>query len=93
MIAKSDVLKARFANKSVTYDDVRKSVASINIFYDEIKEIIVNQDIKMSPNDLLSQIGSNLGLFLGMSLLTAIELVEICLQFLVILIKYELLKK
>ena len=59
---------------------MRKSVARVEIFYDEMKETIISENIKMGPSELISNLGGTLGLFLGSSFLSLIEFVEIFIQ-------------
>jgi hypothetical protein len=45
--------------------DLKENVARVVIFYDELKETIITQDIKVQLSDLVSNVGGLLGLFLG----------------------------
>ena len=43
------------------YEDYKNSIASINIYYDELKETIVEHKAKITEVDLISNIGGTLG--------------------------------
>jgi len=62
------LLRSKFQNRSYTsisYDEVRESVARISIFYNEMKQTVLSEEIKTTMNSLISNIGGTLGLFLG----------------------------
>jgi hypothetical protein len=64
----------------MNYENVRKSVAKVSIFYNDLKETVITENVKISLADLVSSIGGTLGLFVGMSLLSAIEVFELLVQ-------------
>ena len=60
------LIKSKFSNKGeISYQDLKESVARVVIFYDELKETLVTQNIKVGMADLVSNVGGLLGLFLG----------------------------
>jgi hypothetical protein len=64
------LLRSKFQNRSYTsisYDEVRESVARVSIFYNEMKQTVLSEEIKTSLSGLVSNIGGTLGLFLGIS--------------------------
>jgi hypothetical protein len=72
-----------------TYDELKRSVLKVNIFYDELKTTTITQDAKTSLSDFISSIGGTLGLFLGFSFLSFIELFEVILNVLLIVCKSD----
>ena len=72
------IFRTKYPN--ISYEEMRKSVARVEIFYDEMKETIISENIKMGPSELISNLGGTLGLFLGSSFLSLIEFVEIFIQ-------------
>ena len=48
------------------FDDYKNKLAEINIFYDELKETIVEHHPKISQVDLISNIGGTLGHFISL---------------------------
>ena len=56
---------------------VLNNLVEINVFYDSLSYVETLEDPKMSAEDFLGSLGGHLHLFLGMSLLTFIEIVEL----------------
>ena len=83
------VVRKRFShlNNSISFDELAKNVARIQIFYDELQETIISEEIKTQPFDLVSNLGGTLGLFLGLSFLSLIEIFEILFKVLFICIE------
>ena len=48
---------------------MKQSIAKIQIFYDDLKHTFISQEVKVGTEDLISNIGGILGLFLGIFLL------------------------
>ncbi len=72
--------------KFQTYEQVSKHFSSILIYYKELKYTLISQEPRTMLFNVISNIGGILGLFLGISFLSFMELVEILFQ--VIYIKY-----
>ena len=70
-----------------TYDNVSKSFFSIYVFYEDLKYTLIEQNPKMQTFDLISNVGGLFGLFLGMGLLSFIEIFEIIAEAFFILLK------
>jgi hypothetical protein len=91
----SSLIRSKFGNQTeMNYENVRKSVAKVSIFYNDLRETVITESVKISVADLVSSIGGTLGLFIGMSLLTLIEVLEIFVQSLVVILKdFQTLKQ
>ena len=75
------VIRSRFSNQSeINFENVKKSVAKLTIFYDELKQTFINEEVKTEVFDLVSSVGGFLGLFLGISCLSLIEILEILIK-------------
>ena len=59
----STLIQTKYPN--ITYQELKKSVARVEIFYDELKETIITESIKTETFDLIANLGGTLGLFLG----------------------------
>ena len=57
------------------------NIAKLNIYYNSLSYTEVTESESLSLVSLLSNIGGTIGLFMGISLLTAVELVEICIYY------------
>ena len=79
-------------NLSVDFDskiiDATNSIVSINIFYDSLSYTLSTESPQMDLVSLLANIGGNLGLFLGESLLSFCELIEVAFEILQLLTKF-----
>ena len=78
-LLESDLITTKYPNIT-TYEDLKKNVARIEIFFDEMKETVIEESVKTEMSDLISNLGGTLGLFLGLSFLSLIEFVEVFLQ-------------
>ena len=70
---------------SLTY--LQNTVSKVNIFYQNMIYTSVTESPASSLSDLISFIGGNLGLFLGMSFLSLVEVIDILIQLIRILIR------
>ena len=64
----------------IDYNEFKRSVVSIKVFYDDLKYTIVSQIPKMSLEDLISNFGGLLGLFVGASFLSLVEIIEVIFE-------------
>ena len=64
-LLKNEPLIREKMSNNISYEEFRQSVARVIIFYDELKDTLISEEIKTKPGDLVSNIGGTLGLFLG----------------------------
>ena len=64
-------------NESVTFLDLQQTILMVNVFYDNMNYNLIEEHSEISIETLLAFIGGNLGLFLGISVLSLIEILEI----------------
>jgi hypothetical protein len=58
--------RARFANDTeLNYQFLRDRIAAVNIYFNELSETVITEKAKLSVQDIISNIGGILGLFLG----------------------------
>lgn len=75
------ILKKFAANPSkLTYDTLKQNLVQLSIFYGDLGYEQYDEIEAMSWMDLISNIGGTLGLFIGMSFLSFVEIVDIVLQ-------------
>lgn len=72
-----DLLEKYFPNKTFTYQDLKMACTSFFIYFDPIAVTEISQSPSITLGDLISNIGGNLGLFIGLSLLSFFELFEL----------------
>lgn len=90
-ILTSPVIKQRFLNQ--TYEQIKSSVLSVNVYYDQLGYTVTSQQAKTNLFDVISNIGGLLGLFIGISFLSFIEIIEAIYQVLSISVSSYALNK
>lgn len=74
---------AKFGNRTnLTLDELRRNILAINIFYSELSYKKFSELEKMSVVDLIAAVGGTLGLFLGMSFLSFVEIIDLAFHLL-----------
>ena len=58
---------------------------SFSIYYESLEYTLINQKSKMDVFDLISNIGGNLGLFIGISFLSLAEFIELFIEIIYII--------
>ena len=84
--SKSSALSVLFLNETLTYDMYKERFAGLNIYYTNLQHIRITQAPKITLIDLISNLGGTIGIFLGFSIFSLIEVMEIFVQIIFILI-------
>ena len=66
--------------KFLSYEEVQKYYVSIRAYFPELKYTLINQQPKVEVFDLVSSVGGTLGLFLGISFLSFVEIIELLIE-------------
>ena len=78
----TDIL-SRFPNPNNVIDNqITKACVYLNVFYDDLDTIYTSEQPVITPESLFGNIGGNLGLFVGISLLSLVEIIELVLNIL-----------
>ncbi|EDV26506.1 uncharacterized protein TRIADDRAFT_54579 [Trichoplax adhaerens] len=85
---KRDLTKFQLTRKTVT-PFLRKNLVAVNIYYEELNFETIEQTPRYSEIDLASDIGGVLGLWIGISVLTVFEFMEILVDSLLIIFGKE----
>ena len=81
-------IKPKYPNgTNITLEDLRASVVAFSVYYSDFKYTFIQQLPKMQIVDAVSNFGGLLGLFVGVSFLSFIELIECLIQ--IVLISLE----
>jgi hypothetical protein len=67
----------QFKQTNETFYDYRDDYVSLNVFYPFLESTEVVEMPKMTLNDLFAEIGGSMGIFLGFSVFSIIELLEL----------------
>lgn len=73
----SDSFKSKFYNKNPSYDQTKNSLVLINFYYNDFVYTLIEDIQTRSLFDVVSGVGGTFGLFLGLSFLSFIEILEI----------------
>jgi hypothetical protein len=76
-ITNNPKLTSDFLNGTIDLTTVEKSIVSVKIFYGKLSYIETTESPQMDGVSLLASIGGNLGLFLGVSMFSLSEIVEV----------------
>lgn len=80
-LRKNSMVMDKFNNRSnMTLEELRANLLAINIFYSELSYRKFYEIKKMDVIDLVSNVGGTLGLFLGMSFLSFVEVIDVFLN-------------
>ena len=72
----NDEVDANDNKTNSKYFDLRKNLVYLDIFFDKLSVTYIEQVPAMTWSALLADMGGQMGLFLGMSAITAAEVVE-----------------
>jgi hypothetical protein len=73
--------KSKFDSNFNTYEEVQKNFYSLVIYYKDLKYTLLKDEPNMILADLISNIGGLLGVFIGYSFVSFIEIFEILFAF------------
>jgi len=80
------------SNVNLSSDELKRSFLEVYVYFDELKYTMIEETEKMSIIDLISNCGWQMGLFIGVSFLSFIELVDLALQILLVIINPSIKK-
>ena len=72
--------------KLSTQNEIDKNSISFAVFYENPQYTVIDQIAQMNVFDLISNIGGNLGLFIGISFLSFAELIELLVEIICIIL-------
>lgn len=70
-----------FVKPELTTERIRKNVAALNVYFSSMNLHVYSEKAQMDFNSLLSNVGGQIGLFLGVSWLTFFELIDFVFLF------------
>ena len=62
-------------------ESIKQTLISVHAYYPRLEYTLINQIAKMNEFDLVSTVGGILGLFIGLSFFTLVEIIEIAFEF------------
>jgi hypothetical protein len=73
-------LRSDFLASNLTLEKALKSFLVLNIYYDSLSYTRITESPQMDFIALLGSVGGNMGLFLGVSVFSLFEIVEVLLE-------------
>ena len=73
-------LASDFINRTLDLTSARESFVQVNVFYQSLSYTLTTESPQMDGVTLFGSIGGNLGLFLGVSVFSLCELIEVTFQ-------------
>ena len=73
-------LVSDFTETQIDSWSISQSIVKVNIFYESLSYTLMTESQQMDIVSLLASIGGNLGLFLGVSLFSLCEIVEVIIE-------------
>ena len=77
---KNSNLSTDFINRTIDAATVEKSIVHVNIFYESLSYTETTESPQMNIVSLLGSIGGHLGLFLGVSIFSLCEIIEVLIE-------------
>ncbi|CAF1100393.1 unnamed protein product [Brachionus calyciflorus] len=78
----SKLLSRKNSSYNYTIEEINNNSLLVHIYYSQLKYETIEETRKMELVDLISNIGGILGLFIGISILSFAELIELCIEIL-----------
>ncbi len=76
LLKKQQKITKYFKDEEVTFEKLKESLLALDINYAELKYTYISESKSKTIIDLIASIGGTIGLFLGTSLLSAVEILE-----------------
>jgi hypothetical protein len=73
-------LSSDFVTREINVDTLAKSFVEFSLFYDKLSYTYIDQSPKLDIISLMANIGGNLSLFMGISLFSFFEVIEILIE-------------
>lgn len=81
MLLTNPTVTSKYPNASLlTYDYLKKTILSVQVYYEELSYNNFIELEKTTVTDLISSIGGTMGLFLGVSFLSFVEILDLLIQ-------------
>ena len=85
LIQSTPNLSKDFINRTIDANNARESIVKINVYYDSLSYSLTKESPQIDAVSLMGSIGGNLGLFLGVSMFSLCEILEVIVEIFFIL--------
>ena len=80
LIKKRKRFESKYDSETLSDENIRQGLVKLNIYYDSLSYTQITESAKMNKVSLLASIGGFMGMFLGMSLMTFVEILDILVR-------------
>ncbi|RMZ92818.1 acid-sensing ion channel 1 [Brachionus plicatilis] len=81
LIKTHEKLSSLLRNKTnISIEDLRENILAVNVYYEHLKVTEIRQSPSITWDGLVGSVGGTLGLFLGISFLSFVELIDLLFQ-------------
>ena len=80
VVQKKTNFLSKYDNQTLDITTISKRLSRVNIYYDSLSYTLITESVSMNIVSLVAAIGGFMGMFLGMSLMTLVEMFEIFLR-------------
>ena len=80
LIRKRKNYLSKYDNETLSDESIKRGIVKLNIYYDSLSYTQITESAKMNKVSLLASIGGFMGMFLGMSLMTFVEILDILVR-------------
>ena len=81
IIKSHDAFKSKYDENELTIADITDDIVKLNVYYESLTYTLSEESVSMNLVGLFASIGGFMGMFLGMSLMTLVELLEIIIKY------------
>lgn len=83
------IITSKYANRNVTFDDIKSGLIKLNIYYDDLQYTEITESESVTFFNLLANVGGTFGLFIGISLLSFVEVIEVLYEIFYLLVTFR----
>ena len=80
LVKSRKVFLSKYDNETMSIEAIQGGLAKLNIYYDSLSYTQITESAKINQVSLLASIGGFMGMFLGMSLMTFVEILDVIMR-------------
>ena len=81
IIKSNNAFESKYDENELTIADITDDIVKLNVYYESLTYTLSEESVSMNLVGLFASIGGFMGSFLGMSLMTLVELLEIIIKY------------
>ena len=80
-IKNNSAFSSKYDEDELTIDFIADDIVKLNIYYESLTYTLTEESVSINLVSMFSSIGGFMGMFLGMSIMTLVELLEIIIKY------------